>query len=89
MAVRCNCLLGVSPCNYVIRSIPLCGVKVLHLAQMIYLDEGGGRVGLGWVVTCIYTVHVKEGELNSHKVYVRTRKTLCALLPANEMLIKP
>ena len=44
----CNCLMGALPySHYVKRSFPVCGVRVLHPAQMTQLDNhhmgrGGG-----------------------------------------------
>ena len=39
MGVLCNCLLVPYHKHYVIRSINLCGVNVIYLAQMIQLDD--------------------------------------------------
>ena len=39
MGVPCICLVGAFHGHYVMRSIPLYGVKVLYLAQLIKLDH--------------------------------------------------
>ena len=49
--------------HYVTRALPLCGVKVLHPAQIIYLDRRG-RGGAYSIVACISHLTIDQASLS-------------------------